>query len=83
MHNIIALSLINPTRLWDGEVNCGSPGGAIVVYCRNFHLIVSIVLEVFQMDFGGVSRNFFFSPFLFFMVLFQTSDILDLHTSHI
>lgn len=78
MHAIIMLALINPTRLWDSEVNFGTAGGAIVVYCINFHLIVSIVLEIVQLDFAGVSRKFFFSPFLILLVLFQTSDILHL-----
>lgn len=76
MHDIIKLALINPTRLWYGEVNFGSIGGAIVVYCIHLHLIVSIVLEIVQLDFAGVSRDFFFSPFLILLVLFQMSDIL-------
>lgn len=78
MCDVIKLALINPTRLWDGEVNLGSVGGAIVVYCIHFHLIVSIILEIVQLDFAGISRNFFFSPFLILLVLFQMSDILHL-----
>lgn len=78
MHDIIMLALINPTRLWDGEVNFGSIGGSIVIYCIHFHLIASIVLEIVQLDFAGVSRDFFFSPFLILLVLFQMSDILHL-----
>lgn len=57
--------------MWDGEVNFGRAGGAVVVYCINFHLIFSVVLEIMELDSAGVSRNFIFSPFLILLVLFE------------
>lgn len=74
--NVFRLALINCTRLRDGEVNMGRAGGAVVVYGKNFHLIVRVVLEIMQMDLAQVSRNLFLCPVLIFLVLLQIYDTL-------
>lgn len=68
---MVGPALMRHTRLWDGEVDFRRTGGAIVVNCKNFHLIVSIVLEIIELDSAGVSRNGVFCPFLVLLDLFK------------
>lgn len=74
--NVFKFALFSLTRLRDGEVNMGRAGGAVVVHCKNFHLIVRVVLEIMKMDFAQVSRHLFLCPLFILFVLLEIYNTL-------